>query len=108
LPTYLARVDLLEPALAGASPADIAAYALMRPFTLDAAVELNREVPATLKGGKLAIDIRPHGVAAANKVTPELLVAIAVNIIGTSKTAAEAVVRLKIEVDGWRFPEVAP
>jgi hypothetical protein len=111
LPPLLARLGDVLPAMpSDATPADVAAWAMMHPDPrlVDRSVELERVVPAVVKGGKVQIDVRAHELATINRVTPEMLIAIVANIIATSPTAAEACVRLRVEVSGWKWQDETP
>lgn len=104
----LADAGLAPDGEAGLDPREIVARVFERPIAdLEKRCDFERVIPFRMKKGKAEIDLAPHRLAVANKVTPEMLVGIIGTLIATSSSAAEAVVRIRLEVMGWRFQDTA-
>ena len=107
-PTKLARLTDAGLSLetedeAALSPTVIAARVLLHPFKMDAHQAVVAMAPPVGATKGTNVSIGHFNVAVANKVTPAMLLAIVVNIIADSASAAEAVQRIRIEVRGWEF-----
>jgi hypothetical protein len=84
-------------------PMEIIARVFERPFAMDAHVVVATMAPPVGSTKPRNLPIGQYNIAVANKVTPQLLLAVIGNIIATSESAAVAVARIRLEVAGWTF-----
>ena len=105
-PTKLARfadTGLAPDGDEGLDPREIVARVFEHPFQMDASIVLDVPAPPVGATKPRNLPIGQHNVAVANKVTPELLLAIVANLLATSPDAAHAIARIRLEVAGWTF-----
>lgn len=111
----LAPLNLEHTSLAaiapGTDPRQIVAQVFYDPFSINNTIDETELVPDKVKpkkgGGSIHEYPLPPAVSVVVKVTPEQLLGVVAALIATSKTASEAVARIRAEVAGWTFKDSA-